>query len=475
VALGAGAAVFSALPAAWAALSTLALCGAVGAAAWASARLPVIPMLRLALLASFSFRLEINLFPIVKHHEDPRGLNLSLMLILSALLALSYLAERWRGEKRDKVFPPAYSICLGALFVWCALSVVYGTQGWLGVYALVSLASTALMSFVVAAHFSNRDALRQAVVFIAAAIGISSLIGILQYQFGWFTNWTLLGAVLDENDAKFGEGEMSRAAGLMQNANTFGWYLCTFAPVVVAMLLMRVKGFRRWQRWLFAAAAGLGLVALILTYARGSWLAFALSLVWLAALAYRALSASERGKFARQLAAIGVAAGVLCFPFAGSIYTRLTEDDGGAAYSRVPLIQVAAAMIEDNPVLGVGLNSYESAMRRYDETAEKITDGFDWPVHNIFLHMAAETGVPGLLLFLALICFALRQGWRVYRSQDPFLSALAAGLIVGLLAFLWTGFKEPGSLGGGILRFSFLFCGLLIAASRASRKVMGAE
>jgi O-antigen ligase len=210
-------------------------------------------------------------------------------------------------------------------------------------------------------------------------------------------------------------------------------------------------------------------MGLILTYARGSWAAFGATMIVLSALAYRALPVEERGRYAMRVSGLAIVAALLCLPFTGSIYTRLTEDDQGAAYSRVPLMEVAQTMIEDNPLLGVGLSSYEAEMRRYDKTPDRISDTFDWPVHNIYLHMTAEGGIPATFCFLALIAIALGRGWRTMKSRDPFLRALALGFVVGLLAYLWTGMKELGSFGSPQLRYCFLLVGLLLAIDRANR------
>jgi hypothetical protein len=86
------------LPKTWAALVCLSICGGFVAVMWLSVGLPIVPILRLSLLASFWFRMEINLFPIFKNHAEPPGLNISLALILSVLLAANWFSERWAGR-----------------------------------------------------------------------------------------------------------------------------------------------------------------------------------------------------------------------------------------------------------------------------------------------------------------------------------------------------------------------------------------
>jgi putative inorganic carbon (hco3(-)) transporter len=325
------------------------------------------------------------------------------------------------------------------------------------------------MCFVVANEFGSRAALRTAVIVMAVVSGVNGLVALLQTTTGLFTDWTWLGAAREEMRQTISEGDVLRASGFLGTSNGLGWYLVTFLPVPISMLVLKVEDFRGWKRWLLAVSSGLGLIALILTYTRGSWVAFGVALLALIPLLYRTLPIAERRRFTLRVAAVVLLTVVICLPFAGTIYIRLTEDDRGSAYSRVPLVQVAQAMITDNPWLGVGLANYEAEMRRYDTTSELISDGFDWPVHNIFLHMTAEAGIPAALSFVALIVIALRRGWRALGSHDPFLRAHAAGLIAGIIAYLITGLKEPGSFGSTKLRLLFLFCGLLLALERAGR------
>jgi O-antigen ligase len=91
---------------------------------------------------------------------------------------------------------------------------------------------------------------------------------------------------------------------------------------------------------------------------------------------------------------------------------------------------MAKQMIEDHPVLGVGANNYSLALARY-ETPEFAAD-WHYTVHDKYLLVWAETGVVGLLAFLAFLLVTVRRGWLVIRSQDPLLGPLALGLTAGV-------------------------------------------
>jgi O-antigen ligase len=440
---------------------------------WWSAGWPLAPILRVILVAGLSFKLEVNLFPVFKYNEGPQGLNISLILLVSLLLVGARALKTLSGDKpRERDFPLSFSLASAMIFLICTVSILDSSEQRLGFYGLWGLAATWLMCFVTAKEFGDRATLRIAVLTMAAAVGSNGLIALLQSTTGMFTELTLLGAAREESRLAIGEGEIPRVSALLGTANAFGWYLVTMLPVLIAMLAGRVEDFRgrkRRMQWLLGISTGLAVTALVLTYARGSWIAFGVSMLAFAALALRATPKAHRRRFVLQISGAALLVTLLCLPFAGRIYTRLTEDDKGAAYSRVPLMQVAQAMIAGNPWLGVGLGNYEAEMRRYDQTPERITDTFDWPVHNIFLYMTAEAGIPATLCFLALVAIALRRGFIALGSPDPLLRALAMGLIAGMIAYLMTGLKEPGSFGAPQLRPCFLFLGLLLALDRATR------
>jgi O-antigen ligase len=266
--------------------------------------------------------------------------------------------------------------------------------------------------------------------------------------------------------------EISRASGLLEMSNSFGWYLASFLPALLAPVLLAGRSLKEWMRWSLIAGFLLGVLALVLTFSRGSWAAFAVTMPLLAGVALAARPPRERWVLLVRFVGVLMILVALSAPFLNAVVTRITQDDQGSAESRLPLMQVAFEMIKANPVFGVGLGSYEAAMRRYDETEDFISESFPFPVHNMFLHIAAEAGIPALVCLLVLTGLALACGWRVWRDRngDPLTRALAVGLMTGVLAYLLTGLKEPSSLDAGQIRLLFLLCGLLIANERAARR-----
>ncbi len=105
--------------------------------------------------------------------------------------------------------------------------------------------------------------------------------------------------------------------------------------------------------------------------------------------------------------------------FEPATYTR----QGSTVAMRLTHMQVAGAMIADNPVFGIGY-SWRHFERSYSEFFEKQNGSQAGEVthaHNIWLQTGAETGLPGLLIYLAwnLSRWGLLAGlWRRRRELD---------------------------------------------------------
>jgi len=427
------------------------------------------PLLQAALIAAVGLRLEINLLPIRKYNESLPGLNISLMLLASlAALAVRALRRR-RGEPRERIVPPAFGVLTVVLLVWCGVGLAGTSEIVLGFYSWFSLAACLLYTWMIAAEFGRRDTLARAVLLVACILGVNGLVGVLQGTVGWLTDIPALSIGKAENRQLFAGDTILRSVGLQVTANSFAWFLATLLPIVMAPVLLGVPALTARARRAMAGTAVIGMLALLLSYSRGGWLAYAATMLLLCAMALRSAAPADRRPVRRRLMAFALAGALLAAPFAGPIYTRLTEDDRGAVYTRIPLALVAIDMIAARPLRGVGLSEYEAEMRGYDRTPERISEDFSWPVHNIVLHQAAEIGVPGLAVFLALVGLAVREALLAARSRTPLVHATAIGLLCAMFAFFLIGMKEPGTLGSPQMRLCFLGCGLMLALGRVHR------
>ena len=237
----------------------------------------------------------------------------------------------------------------------------------------------------------------------------------------------------------------------------------TFFPLAlaIAVALTEKPG---WIRK--AALTGCGVLPLmiLLTQSRGA-------LIALVATALIFFTTYSRGK--RMRALLGAAAiGVVILPFVPSSawqrfagMKQLTStatigaaDAEGSAEARYAIWRVARTIVAENPVSGIGLGAYARAHATYAPRVGVPLAALGFrDTHSTYLNVAAETGLPGLFLFLATIASVAFPADRVRRlaKGTPRAVQLLA-LELGLLAFLLAGVF--GSFG----KLSFLYIQLAL-------------
>jgi O-antigen ligase len=134
-------------------------------------------------------------------------------------------------------------------------------------------------------------------------------------------------------------------------------------------------------------------------------------------------------------------------------------DPEGSARQRFEVLKTATRIIRDHPVVGVGFGAYELAQYRYNPSLGYLD------THNTYLNVLAETGVPGLALFLAVVISVLRTVRRARRHASrafPVEAEMLRWLQYALIAYLIAGVF--GSFAK--LAFLYVYLALLWSAAR---------
>ncbi len=445
---------------------------AVGGVACLVLELPLVTAVRFAFIASFFFKADLNFYKI-DEIEDPSGFNISLTFVTALILLIYDQFAAPGGGRREKLFPTAFSVLLAALFVCALASVLYGGAGLLGWFSLWSFSTSILVAAALASHFSRRERLIELIAGLSAGLLFTGGIALSQYVLDFPTNLAFFGTGTEDELLGTQSQILSRVPAFLRTPTEMAWVVSTLVPLVVAPLVCRVKSLSAWQKILFPAAAFAGVVAVILSLARGSWLSLLVGVFLVVLFGWTKLSAAERKTYFASACGFMILAALALAPFSGRIYDRLTEDDQGSALIRVPLMENAARMIEDNWLVGVGLNGYRANMTRYDETGIFVSQAFPNPVHNVFAHVASEIGVPGAIIFCLLILVALYECFRTMTTRDRLLFAVALGASAGIIAFVISAMKEPGSLGSTRppVRTLFFLFGTVAAIGRLRRQL----
>ncbi len=159
--------------------------------------------------------------------------------------------------------------------------------------------------------------------------------------------------------------------------------------------------------------------AIFFTGLRSGYLSFLLAgIVWLGF-----GSARRAGKI--KLALAGLALLLIVAIFWANLATRQRATGGVAQKSTIVGRWVLARrtweIVKEHPVLGVGFGHYLTAERGLLSDPAELTrlgTGLATP-HNLFLVMAAETGLIGVVLTAAVILLIFRESIRLYRRIPP--------------------------------------------------------
>ncbi len=209
-----------------------------------------------------------------------------------------------------------------------------------------------------------------------------------------------------------------RAVGGLENPNMFGEYLILMIPLALVMLVGQGEGLRR-----IPALFCLGILGscLVFTWSRGAWLGMLCGFVVFVFLWHRR-------------AVWLLFAGVASIPFLpyilpASIIQRFTSignmADSSTSY-RVYIWRAACDMLRDHGFTGIGIG--EGAwFRMYPAYAYQGIEAAPHS-HNLFLQIWLETGICGLLVFIAILFLLWQSFFTMCRD-------MAGGGRLDLLSF----------------------------------------
>ena len=412
--------------------------------------LPLIRNLRLFCLymilmcAPLQLRLSFFNFP---HMGGAGAMYIEAVDPFMLLLLYFQVRDRLRGYVGRYRFPATYT--LWAAMILLGLSTVaFGTLRTTAANEVLRMVKLLLLAMLIVNEVVRRRQFQHAVIALMLGVILQSVIALTQFLAGKQLGLGFLGEASDEDITLLAETSLStrefvyRVGGLLGHANFLGGYLALFLPVAIALLLSPVS---RRLKALLAIVLLVGQPTLVLTLSRTGWIDF--SIAFGIVLLLGASNAISRGKFLLARVAIFIATIVVASALSPLIVKRLFDADPNAVEFRIKWAHTAWAMIVDNPILGVGLNSYVYEQMPYgeDKTREEmiIRYGELLPaVHNSWLLTWSEQGTIGMALFVAMHLGVIAVALRNLRIRDPMLHALSVGLLGGFVAVMVDGFAS---------------------------------
>lgn len=418
-------------------------------------------MMFLAVASLPTFYEIVLLFrPGVKFSVLTNGFPITLFDVFFFPLCAAWLFERWRNPRPESFrFPPGWASFLALmLLINLANAIFVAREPFFAYSTIFAQIKGYLIVFMMANIIKSEHDFRVLGYAIAAILLIEGLVVMEQKFIGVIFTAENLGRHVSLT-SKVGSGTLVRLAGTLDHPNDLAMYLNLCLPIACFMFLIEKKKLRRW---FLIAAIGLALIAEIWSGSRGGWLGLAMAVgggvfFWM----------RKRGQ--NPLVGLGVMALTVSLLFAmlfassETFRARLVEGDAGAAEIRYPLMEVAMEMIKENPVQGVGLNLYTREMIPYDRTSYFIAYRYNHPVHNTFLMVGAETGLPSLLILASFIYFLIMEARRAFARNDGIVEAVSIGIFGTLIS--WFIHNQVNLTGPFSDQTLWVIFGLLAAAS----------
>lgn len=374
-------------------LAMAALLGALGG-------LYVITELRAALYAiiATALLLPFGVFPV------KIGLTPTLLDLAFAGFLLVYVAGWMRGDRAGLRFAPPQAM-IAVYVMWLIFAFALGLRHAPPTStALRQFAETLLsisLVFILVDLLRDRFMLRRLALVVLLLVGAQALLAVGLYAAPDSLAEALLarlsrigypdGGVIRyiEDNPALGE----RAIGTWVDPNALGGILASAAAMAAPQLFAQQPVLR--SRWLTRLVCAAIFLALLLTNSRASFVAMAVGLLAIALAQYR------------RLIPLLLAGGLLFFllPQTQSYVERLRQGFAGedlAVQMRIGESSDSLRLISRYPLVGVGFTGTPDI--------DIYTD-----VANLYLIMANQIGVLGVMIFLSAMAGVFVYGWRAWR------------------------------------------------------------
>jgi putative inorganic carbon (HCO3(-)) transporter len=389
----------------------------------------------------------------------PRLLGFLVPLLLAVPLVYRVLL---RGETLR--FPGM--IIAALLMLAChTVSALYSERPYIALESVFSwLLEGVMLAFIMLNVLRSRSEVFAAARAIVAAGALMGFLVLLQQMLGP-TEYGMAGfGQLSSEDL---DRVQYRLAGPIGEQNRFAQILAVLIPVAAGLAISAPAR----QRWLYWIAMLLICGGVLLTFSRGALVALVL------VIPFALLFGLLRMRHLVLTAIVGVML-MATMPYLASRVVSIGEvvlqstglapggfrNADGASRGRVTSMQAAGLLFLDHPLLGAGPGL---APEYYQEYAllvgGKVRTGTR-RTHNLYLQLAAETGVLGLsafLVFIWMVVHSVGDARRRAQFYDRELWGLVCGLQLGLLIFLATSIF----LHAAYIRYFWLLLALAAAAA----------
>lgn len=274
-------------------------------------------------------------------------------------------------------------------------------------------------------------------------------------RFVWLYAIPLAGVIIYTtiNHARFGFNQVAAHWVMLPFYNDHTAYAAVIAMFIPIFISFTADKNQSRQFRFFAGLFSLFfLIAIVLSYTRAAWVSLASALFVYIIFLFRI-----RVTTLVMIAGI-LAGGFLLFRSEIEMKIEKNRQDSSSEYSahiqsisnvttdasnleRINRWKSAFRMFEQKPVLGWGPGTYQFKYAPFQHSKEKTiistNAGDRGNAHSEYIGPLAESGVLGMLTFLAVVITILYRGVRLYsRESRKDIKAIVLGILLGLITYL---------------------------------------
>lgn len=319
--------------------------------------------------------------------------------------------------QKTSLFIHRSTIPAAGMILWAMLAIPLVRSRVSAVLGIFLLFKAFLIYFYVINKIKYKHQLKVIVNMLMAGLGIQGLLGIMQKIMGHGLGLGFLG----EKQINYSVSEISRVRGTLAVPNQYGAYLILLIPI--AMSFYTSTKSKKEKLW-YGGVLAFSIMGLFLSLSRSSWFGLIGAIIVMLSILYKKKQLSP--KLLKGIAVVSLVMILIAVMFWNVIVMRFETGEKGQF--RKVMIEVAFPIIMSNPILGVGLFNYQY----HSYSSFK----FWHPVHNSILHITAEMGFPGIILFLWFTVLFFKAASQNLKLRDPYYRALNLGIIGSYTAFL---------------------------------------
>ncbi|HZD59528.1 MAG TPA: O-antigen ligase family protein, partial [Anaerolineae bacterium] len=338
------------------------------------------------------------------------------VIVCTAIVIASYVINNVRKKGARALTPFAWAFLAFLLFAAVSAVVAPSTVG--AVEVIIRFIAYFALVYIVGRSIRSKEMLTWILVLMVISGAITGLYGLYQYIYA-------------PDTAKIGlydltEDVAARIGSTFENPNFYAEYLVLIVPIGLALILGLRGAFRRIA---LGVATLFLFIGLILTYTRGSWMATGIGVVLMSLM-------TEAWLFWVWVSVFAIA--LVAAPGVASRMASITDVTGGTAGFRMKLWRIASGIIREHPVIGIGIGNYYDAFTEYIFRHPELSVGWViYGAHNSYLTIWAETGIFGIMSFVAIILVSIKYGLYLARAkaQDKYLSWVNSAIFAGVIGF----------------------------------------